>query len=78
MRRVWGPDGGVVCVTDRPFRKVTGPGICAIPFCGQGTDDYHDSSLCYYHRAVALGLMCPEIDKYYDAEARRILREAKV
>lgn len=76
--KVYSPDGGIVCVTDWPFRPLAGSGICAVPFCGQGVDTYHESGLCFYHRAVALGRITPEVDKLYDAEARRILKGAKV
>ena len=78
MRRVYGPDGGVVCVTDRPFRRITTPAICALEFCGEGTDTFHDSELCFYHRQVALGIMQPEVDKFYTPEVKGILKGARI
>jgi len=79
MRRIYfGPDGGVVCLNDRPFRKITGNGICALPFCGQGSDTFHDSDLCFYHRKVALGIMQPEVDKFYTPEVKGILKGARI
>lgn len=59
----------VVCLNDYPFRKLSGHGICALPFCGMNTDDYH--------RQIAIGRMRPEVDKFYDEEAKRILREGR-
>jgi len=73
-RLVYGPDGGVVAVTDRPFRRIKGDGICALDFCGEPVDTFHDSELCFYHRQVALGLLAPWIETQYSRpEVKKIL-----
>ncbi len=76
--RVLAPGGDWVCVTERPFRSIKGNGICALPFCGMNIDTYHDSELCYYHRLVALGIMQPEVDKFYTPEVKGILKGARI